>query len=743
MNLRKLLLLVFFIILQLSLAAAKAGSSQDRVLIEELVFKGSQSVLPDGTGLRVQGDGLTLDDGHHHGEYTSPIIDAPFSFNAVVPQWFAELPEFTSIKIYLRTGQDGRVWDDWQEVQPSSDWTLDDDEEIIGDMLVVSAMDGTHSLVQFRAVIDNYAGVAKPILDELRLVFIDSTAGPTTEEMLAQQQGVQQNTTVADGYPKPPVISRDIWCTDPRCDYTDGLEYHSVTHLILHHTVTSSSGDSAATVRAIWAFHTDTRGWGDIGYNFLIDTAGIIFEGHLGGDDVVGTHAGNANTGSMAAALIGDFSYQDPPQPMIDSAVELFSWKADQRNIDVFDASAALPNVAWGLPHMMGHRDVFGTTQCPGDHAHSLLPAIRDQVAEKVGLVSPYQYVDELSGAFIRSNANWYTPIYQCGHNTHAWYTWSTTDPSQAVNWGEWRPEISADGRYRIDAHIPYCNTGRSETAGAVYTITHAGETTEVTADQNQNVGLWMTLGEFDLHAGNSNVIHLSDLTTTDDGLGIWFDSLRLLQVQAIPAATNQMPDDGSWLNDRQVAFEWYIANPEEVAATEFQIATDDQFQNIISSKEWPSAVESVPHTFNKDYGALFWRVILTAKSGGEYASTTTRFGIDSEPPVSQISSLAWLAWIQRYRLTWQGQDNLTGLATYTIEYRPVGQEPWIPLLKDADQISVLFAPDDTNLTYEFRSQAVDQIGNTEPVHETADIDTQQASFYSHAIILPVIRTEE
>src|SRR5690606_21603494 len=122
-----------------------------------------------------------------------------------------------------------------------------------------------------------------------------ATAGPTTEELVAQQEAQPELQQATNAYPKPPVIPRIAWCNDPACNYSDGLRYEPVTHLILHHTVTTSSDDSAATVRAIWKFHTFTRGWGDIGYNYLVDINGVIFEGHLGGDDVVGTHSGDAN----------------------------------------------------------------------------------------------------------------------------------------------------------------------------------------------------------------------------------------------------------------------------------------------------------------------------------------------------------------------------------------------------------------------------------------------------------------
>ena len=748
MKFRILTLLGFFMILATVSSTTKAGSAEQHIFIEELVLTGNDFLVQSGTGLAHISEGLTVNDTSSSGIFTSPPILAPIAFNALVPHWLADLPESTSMEIQLRTGHDNGDWGEWQAIHPSLDWTLPDEDVVIGDMVAVPAKDITHKYVQYQISFNREDLNVGPLLRELKLVFIDSTDGPSVEEMIAQQkllnnENKKPRTTIeqSSAYPKPFVISRDVWCTDPRCDYSDGLEYEPVTHLILHHTVSGSNGDSAALVRAVWAFHTITRGWGDIGYNYLADTDGVLFEGHLGGDDVVGIHSRNANSGSMALALIGSYSVVKPPEPMVESAVNLFAWKADQKNIDVFDASNTLPNVPYGLPNLMGHRDVEGTTECPGDVAHAMLPAIRDEIAKRIGLVSPYLYVDEISSAFVKSNSNWKTAPSQCGHNTHAWYTWSTTNPASAANWGEWRPVVPVDGRYTIEAYIPYCNTGAPETSGAYYSIQHAGGSSSVTADQNANVGLWMSLGTYDLLAGNDNIIRLTDLTKTDSGRGVWFDALRLLKLETIPTAMTRNPEDGSWQNQRQLLFEWSIENPEEVAATTFQVATDEQFQNIISTKEWPLVVESVSHTFDQDYAALYWRITVKAKSGSNYSSITSHFGIDTEAPVSTVNNPIWLEWSKQYLISWQGVDVLGRVESYSVEFNQVdgGGSIWQPWLVDVQGTSAYFSPPDQNAVYAFRSQARDMLGNTESVHETADVTTEQAISLSHAIILPVI----
>ena len=728
-----------------------ARSSDWQTLNEDLLIRAGDFEVQEGSGLAVVESGLMLADSASSGSYTSPPIQAPISFNAVVPQWLVDLPHSSSMEFHLRSGSSTSAWGSWREIHPSYDWMLPEDEDIVGEMSFVPTADSTHTYVQVMITLNRGDDLGEPLLRELRLTFIDSTAGPTVEQLVEIQKEMDQKETAdqaaietsTEGYAKPFVISRAAWCTDPLCNYSDGLEYQPVTHLILHHTVRIPPGDSAAQLRAIWSYHTNTRDWGDIGYNFVIDLKGIIFEGHLGGDDVVGTHASGANAGSMGVAMIGTYLDIEPSTAVQESIIDMFAWKADQRDIDVYDASDALPNIDWGLPHIMGHSDVRGTTECPGAAAHRLIPAIRDEVADRIGLESPHIYVDELSTDFIKSDAIWMVPNYQCGHNTHAWYTWSTTDETKAVNWGEWRPDVPLSGFYQIEAYIPYCNTQRPETAGAHYTVKYAEGSRSVVISHQDKVGLWASLGVYELQAGNENVIHLTDLTTTDDELGVWFDALRLLPLKG-PTAVTVTPNDGAWLNNRQVLFEWRIGSPEKVSRTTFQVASDEQFQNLVATKEWPGIVENVTHTFDRDYAKLFWRVVLRSESGGEYPSASSHFGLDTEPPSSLVKSLDWLAWNGKYRVSWSGNDALNKVASYTIEYRaPDGQDPsWQSWQSAVTATSAYFAPPVSGQTYEFRSQAVDSLGNVETPHTTADISTEQARSFSHAIILPLIQNK-
>lgn len=737
-----------------ALTTAAAGYSDP--IIEEISYTGD--AFATGNGPTLTQDALRLPDGETTAVYTSPPITAPFPFNAVVPQWRATLPDGASLDVQLRTRTASGTWSKWQHIRAHGDWSMPGEALAIGDMVTVPGIDRRHDHVQLKISLSQIGNVT-PQLHEITIVYIDSTSGPTVEQMVAQQRArdaARGERPQSDTYPRPTIISRDVWCTSENCAYSDDFEYADATHMVLHHTVSNNdSADWAATLRAIWSFHTHSRDWGDIGYNYLVDPEGNIYEGHLSEDyeilDVAGTHAGGANLGSMGVALLGTYTEAEhalpgvaPSDEMVDSLVALLSWKADQRNIDVYDASDALPNLNHGLPHLSGHRDVYGNTECPGDQTHGLIPLLIERVAQNIGLANPYTVIDERSDQLTLSAATWLEGNDECGTNGHAFYTYSTQEATSSTNWGVWRPDIEETAVYQIDVRIPYCYTGRAETAGAIYKIKHAYGTSTATVDQNINVGLWVTLGAFKLEAGNDNSIFLSDLTHTDSGLGVWFDDIRLRNLgNAEPTLALNAPQSERWLTDSTVTFDWslHFAPVINTLTTTLQVGTTPAFTDTIMTRTWPSNPISATHTFTEDAPLLFWRVSTTLGDGGwTVLSPTEHFGLDTAAPTSTLIALHKYRddW---YRLHWKGGDAGSGLAGYNVAYRPIGGTavlPWTPWLTQTLHTEADFTPPNPTQPYEFRIQAVDQAGHVE--HKPGvDGRTTEANPLPHAIMLPLV----
>src|SRR5262249_54346950 len=129
----------------------------------------------------------------------------------------------------------------------------------------------------------------------------------------------------------------------------------------------------------IWTYHAQTLGWGDIGYNFLVDAAGNIYEGRFGGDNVIAGHAYCFNSGSSGIALLGDFRTDPVPQMMRDGLVGLLAWLCFAAGLTPRKSGFMVDRI---LANICGPRDGNGacniSTTCPGASLYTLLPPLRD-----------------------------------------------------------------------------------------------------------------------------------------------------------------------------------------------------------------------------------------------------------------------------------------------------------------------------------------------------------------------------
>src|SRR5205807_2980686 len=119
-----------------------------------------------------------------------------------------------------------------------------------------------------------------------------------------------------------------------------GPRYADAVHFaIVHHTAGSNNytrAQSAAIVRGIQVYHVRGNGWDDIGYNFLVDKYGQVFEGRYGGIDkaVVGAHALGFNYGSVGVAMIGNYNGAGLTAAARASLVKLLAWRLDVAHVD-------------------------------------------------------------------------------------------------------------------------------------------------------------------------------------------------------------------------------------------------------------------------------------------------------------------------------------------------------------------------------------------------------------------------
>jgi len=204
------------------------------------------------------------------------------------------------------------------------------------------------------------------------------------------EPGVLRRTQIAG---EPPIILRLSWGADESIRRA-GPRYADAVHFaIVHHTAGSNNytrAQSAAIVRGIQIYHVKGNGWDDIGYNFLVDKYGQVFEGRYGGMDrpVIGAQALGFNTGSVGVSVIGDYRSTQISAAAKASLEQLLAWRLDVAHVDplstVSRISGGSPKFPRGVPVLVraisGHRDV-NFTDCPGNALYAELPQIAKDVA--------------------------------------------------------------------------------------------------------------------------------------------------------------------------------------------------------------------------------------------------------------------------------------------------------------------------------------------------------------------------
>ena len=194
---------------------------------------------------------------------------------------------------------------------------------------------------------------------------------PTTTDDLSLQAGVFT--------PKPKIYSRAQWGADESLRDKPSLSYYEVHAGFVHHTVNANNYTAdqvPGIIRGIYSYHVRTRGWSDIGYNFLVDKFGRIWEGRYGGVDrpVVGAHTQGYNQYSFAMSAIGNYDVARPSSAMVTAYAQLFAWKLSLHGVSAGSTAQRVGSKTFQA--INGHRDA-GQTACPGKYLYAMIPTIR------------------------------------------------------------------------------------------------------------------------------------------------------------------------------------------------------------------------------------------------------------------------------------------------------------------------------------------------------------------------------
>lgn len=209
-------------------------------------------------------------------------------------------------------------------------------------------------------------------------VFVPEHQNSGTTSKIQSKSILQDECTCS----KLPFIPRSVWGSRFNLDsniYLPPAIYTNVTHLIIHHSAgTNVSNDWAGVVAAYFDYHVNSNGWQDIGYNWLIDPNGVLYEGRGGGDNIQGAHMCGYNRNTMGVCMLGNFEVATPTDTMMTTLIKLLGYKACKEDIDPLGDSE-IASFAGHMFNISGHKDGCppNYTTCPGRFLHEKLDLIR------------------------------------------------------------------------------------------------------------------------------------------------------------------------------------------------------------------------------------------------------------------------------------------------------------------------------------------------------------------------------
>jgi putative cell wall-binding protein len=299
------------------------------------------------------------------------------------------------IQVQVRTRGD-KGWSSWSELELEDVFAaprhaLDPSDDSANTRAGTEPMyTGPSSGVQVR--VDRVSG---ELPGDLQVNLVDpgtSVADSSATALAGASAGAQVRPATVM---RPAIITRAQWGADESLRNGFAGYGQTIKAGFVHHTTGASnytSADVPGMIRAIYAYHTLTLGWSDIGYNFIVDRFGRLFEGRWGGVDqpVIGAHTGGFNTDTVGVAALGDYETNAVPDAVVAAFGRILGWKLGLYGRDPYGrttlTSGGGDNNRYPLGQVVefnvvsGHRDA-SYTLCPGQYLYPRLDQIRSEAA--------------------------------------------------------------------------------------------------------------------------------------------------------------------------------------------------------------------------------------------------------------------------------------------------------------------------------------------------------------------------
>ena len=290
---------------------------------------------------------------------------------------------------------------------------------------------------------------------------------------------------------KPAIVTRSAWGANESL-VTPSAQSSKLSALYLHHTAGTNNytqAQSVQQVRSIVLYHTTILDWGDIGYHFLIDKYGTIYEGRRGAISSlpIGAQAGGFNTNTMGISAIGNYDEVAPSSALIESIEKVAAWKSAKHGLNINStttltsggnqkyAAGARVNVSTFTPHQ-----ATSYTACPGRYLLSKMPSMRANAAKAVAngsgsssgstTTTPPKNTTSAKTYTVQPGDGWWLISYKTGVSANTLYSLNGMSSSTMLYPGMVLKTSATTSTPAPTQKAPKPSTGSSGT-GSTYTV--------------------------------------------------------------------------------------------------------------------------------------------------------------------------------------------------------------------------------------------------------------------------------
>lgn len=357
-----------FAILVGILIVDSAGAENNKTSSQSVILVNNLTVQPQAQGA------LFLSS-----EIIFPEINTEFSFNGLGLKWQYQNGLQDNCSLFIKTEKT-----DWMSISTMDNSNPQNSDYLFSDPLFLAGQK-----INFKANCKKQVNSASDIFKYLQIIYFDSKPS----YYFTTLNNIKNTSRKILGDNNIKIISRSEWGADESYRFWQP-QYSEPKAFVIHHTAGGNGGDDpAATVRGIYYWHAVVLGWGDIGYNYLIDPAGNIYEGRYGGDDVIGAHTYNNiedvnyNEGTIGISILGCYEADQPGCDTVneytaeiqESLKNLIASKAKKLDIKLSGDRTIFSRT---IKSIVGHQDL-DYTLCPGSIIEESLPEIRDGAKAK------------------------------------------------------------------------------------------------------------------------------------------------------------------------------------------------------------------------------------------------------------------------------------------------------------------------------------------------------------------------